>query len=250
MKKKNYRVLFPLVVCLLVLVGAGSGAGGGKLSGGRKIQEEKFKDRNTGCEISYEYYVAADGRKVMHGKYVRRWFIPKEETSSWSGREEITAYFSENKLDGIVTINCDKYKWRRKSEFIKGKGRVITIVPAEVFQARNLKLKVKNDTLADVFNFVLGNYRYEAVGKIMDGGELYGTYTLYRKNAPDQGGSIKDIDKDWAVEEQYVCDPGYTYKDAAPLLNEIVLGYPGTSKGEQIHIRIPRLRLSMNRAKV
>lgn len=249
MKKKNYKVWLPLLlctVCLMANVETSEGIAIGKPKNEKAILVEKFKDRNTGCEITYEYYVSADGRKIMHGKYRRRWAIPKEETSSWSGREEITASFVENRLDGVVTINCEKYKWKRKSEFVKGKGRIITMVPSEVFFANNLKLKVKNDTLSEPFNIALGNYRYEAVGKVATSGELYGTYTLYKKNLPDGNGDRQSVDKDWVIEERYVCDPSYTYLDAKPSLCELVLGYPGTSKGEQVHIKIPRLRLSMS----
>lgn len=213
---------------------------------GRKILVEEFKDRNTGCVITYEYYKNAEGKKILHGKYKRQWSLPKGERSNWSGREHITATFVENRLNGVVTINCEKYKWQRKNEFIKGKGRKVSLVAVESYIADNLKLTVKNDTLADTFNFELGNLKYEAMGKINEFGEMQGKYTLYKKNATEQTEKPRNVGYDWVVEEQYLCDPNYTYRDATPKLREVNLGYPGTSRGEQIHIMIPRLRLSIS----
>ena len=212
----------------------------------QKILVEEFKDRNTGCVITYEYYKNPEGKKILHGKYKRQWSLPKEDRSNWSGREVITATFVENRLNGVVTINCEKYKWQRKSEFIKGKGRKVTFVPVESFIANNLKLTVKNDTLSGTFNFELGNLKYEAMGKVNEAGEMQGKYTLYRKNATEQTKNPRNIGQDWVIEEQYLCDPEYTYKDASPKVTEVVLGYSGTSRGEQIRIKIPRLRLSIS----
>lgn len=216
-----------------------------KSKSGNKILVEEFKDRLTGCTITYEYYKAPDGKKVMHGKYKRQWSIPKTDRSNWSGREVVTATFENNRLNGVVTIKCEKYKWKRKSEFVKGKGRKVSLVPVEIYVADNLKLLVKNDTLAEAFNFELGNLKYEIMGKINDVGEVQGTYTLYRRNMTEDTDNPRNIGQDWVVEEQYLCDPDYTYKDAVPKLTEINLGYPGTSRGEHIRIKIPRLRLSI-----
>lgn len=213
---------------------------------GRKILVEEFKDRNTGCEITYEYYKNSEGKKILHGKYKRQWSLAKGDRSNWSGREHITATFVENKLNGVVIINCEKYKWQRKSEFIKGKGRKVSLVPVESYIANNLKLDVKGDTLAGTFNFELGSLKYEAMGKINELGEMQGKYTLYRKNKTEQTNNPRNIGQDWVVEEQYLCDPDYTYKDAVPKVTEVNLGYSGTSRGEQIRIKIPRLRLSIS----
>lgn len=211
----------------------------------RKILEEKFEDRNTGCVITYQYYKAADGKKILHGKYKRQWSLPRGQRGNWSGREVITATFVENRLNGVVVINCEKFKWRRKSEYIKGKGREVRLVPTESYIAHNLKLEVKNDTLAGTFNFELGNYKYEAMGKVNDSGEMQGKYTLYKKNLTEDTDNPKNIGHEWVVEEEYLCDPDYTYKDAIPKVTEVNLGYPGTSRSEQIRIKIPRLRLSI-----
>ena len=211
----------------------------------RKILVEKFEDRLTGCVITYEYYKTPEGKKILHGKYKRQWSLPKGHRSNWSGRELITATFVENRLNGVVTINCEKYKWQRKSEFIKGKGRKVSLVPVESYFANNLKLTVKNDTLADTFNFELGNLKYEAMGKVNELGEMQGKYILYRRNSTEQTNNPRNIGQDWVVEEEYLCDPEYTYKDAIPKVAEVNLGYPGTSRGEQIRIKIPRLRLSI-----
>lgn len=238
-------------MCML-LVAVSSNADGDKNrdkdkpGSGPKILVEEFKDRNTGCVITYEYYKNSEGKKILHGKYKRQWSLPKEDRSNWSGREVITATFVENRLNGVVTINCEKYKWQRKSEFIKGKGRKVTLVPVESYIANNLKLAVKNDTLAGTFNIELGNLKYEAMGKINDAGEMQGKYTLYRRNVTEQTNNPRNIGQDWVIEEQYLCDPEYTYKDAMPKVTEVILGYPGTSRGEQIRIKIPRLRLSIS----
>ena len=122
----------------------------------------------------------------------------------------------------------------------------MTFVPVESFIANNLKLTVKNDTLSGTFNFELGNLKYEAMGKVNEAGEMQGKYTLYRKNATEQTNNPRNIGQDWVIEEQYLCDPEYTYKDASPKVTEVVLGYSGTSRGEQIRIKIPRLRLSIS----
>ncbi|MDR2955389.1 MAG: hypothetical protein LBV43_09935 [Prevotella sp.] len=212
----------------------------------RKILVEEFKDRNTGCEITYEYYKDSSGKKIMHGKYKRQWSLPKGHRSNWSGREMITATFVEGRLTGTVIINCEKYRWKKKNEFIKGKGRKVTLVAIESYQANNLKLTVKNDTLAGNFNFELGNLKYEAMGKVNEQGEMQGKYTLYRKNTTTQTDNAKNIAEDWVVEEQYLCDPDYTYRDAVPKVSEVNLGYTATTRGEQIRIKIPRLRLSLN----
>lgn len=246
--RKN-RILIPLM-CALVATASlhadgGKGRGKDKPQSGRKILVEEFKDRNTDCVITYEYYKTPEGKKILHGKYKRQWSLPKGHRSNWSGREQITAIFVENRLNGVVTINCEKYKWQRKSEFIKGKGRKVSLVPVEAYLANNLKLTVKNDTLAGTFNFELGNLKYEAMGKVNEAGEMQGKYTLYRKNNTEQTNNPRNIGHDWVVEEQYLCDPDYTYKDAVPRIKEVILGYPGTSRGEQIHIKIPRLRLSI-----
>lgn len=241
-----------LTICALAVVISLSADDGGKgrdkdkPGSGKKILVEEFKDRQTDCVITYEYYKTPDGKKVLHGKYKRQWSLPKGHRSNWSGREHITATFVENRLDGVVTINCEKYKWQRKSEFIKGKGRKVSLVPIEIYIANNLKLTVKNDTLADTFNFELGNLKYEAMGKINEAGEMHGKYTLYRRNVTEQSSNPRNIGQDWVVEEQYLCDPDYTYKDAIPKVAEVKLGYPGTSRGEQIRIKIPRLRLSIS----
>jgi hypothetical protein len=246
---KNRIILISM--CML-FAAASSYADGGKNRGkdkpisGPKILVEEFKDRNTGCVITYEYYKNSEGRKILHGKYKRQWSLPKDERSKWSGREVITATFVENRLNGVVTINCEKYKWQRKSEFIKGKGRKVTLVPVETYIANNLKLTVKNDTLAGTFNIELGNLKYEAMGKVNEAGEMQGKYTLYRKNATEQTNNPRNIGQDWVIEEQYLCDPEYTYKDAIPKITEVILGYPGTSRDEQIRIKIPRLRLSIS----
>jgi hypothetical protein len=236
----------------MLLVAVSSRADGGKnrdkdRSGSdRKILVEEFKDRNTGCVITYEYYKDSDGKKILHGKYKRQWSLPSEHRSNWSGREHITATFVENRLNGVVTINSEKYKWQRKSEFIKGKGRKVSLIPVESYVVNNLKLTVKNDTLAGTFNFELGNLKYEAMGKVNEAGEMKGKYTLYRKNTTVQTNNPRNISQDWVVEEQYLCDPDYTYKDAVPKVTEVILGYPGTSRGEQVRIKIPRLRLSIS----
>lgn len=244
--KKNKIIL----ICALV-ISISSNADGGKgkdkkTESERKILVEEFKDRNTDCVITYEYYKNPEGKKILHGKYKRQWSLPKGHRSNWSGRENITATFVENKLHGIVTINCEKYKWKRKSEFIKGKGRKVSMVPVESYLANNLKLEVKDGILSGAFNFELGNFKYEAMGKVNELGEMQGKYTLYKKNLTEETNNPKNIGKDWVIEEQYLCDPDYTYKDAVPQITEVQLGYPGTSRGEQIHIKIPRLRLSIN----
>lgn len=248
MRKNKVILICALAVSVSLIADGGKGKDKDKnrTDSGRKIQVEEFKDRNTDCKITYEYYKDPEGRKILHGKYKRQWSLPKEHRSNWSGKEVITATFVENKIQGVVTINCEKYKWQRKSEFIKGKGRKVTMVPVESYRANNLKLHVKNDTLAGVFNFELGNYKYETQGKVNDLGEMEGKYTLYKKNTTEQTNNPRDIGKDWVVVEQYQCDPNYTYKDAVPSIAEVDLGYPGTSRGEQIHIKIPRLRLSIN----
>lgn len=245
---KNSIVL--VLTCVLIISGLFNsdvirGQSKDKSQTGRKILVEEFKDRITGCVITYEYYKDAEGKKILHGKYKRQWSLPKEDRSSWSGREQVTATFVENKLNGVVTINCEKYKWQRKSEFIKGKGRKVSLVPVESYIANNLKIDVKNDTLVGTFSFELGNYKYEAMGKVNDAGEMQGTYTLYKKNNTEQTDKPRNIGQDWVIEEQYVCDPEYTYKDATPKVPIVVLGYPGTSRADQIRIHIPRLRLSI-----
>jgi hypothetical protein len=244
---KNRIIL--TAICALVATTSLNADGGNrdkdKSGNGRKILVEEFKDRNTGCVITYEYYKDSQGKKILHGKYKRQWSLPKGHRSNWSGREQITATFVENRLNGVVTINCEKYKWQRKSEFIKGKGRKVSLVPVESYLASNLKLDVKNDTLSGVFNFELGNLKYEAMGKVNEAGEMKGKYTLYRKNNTEQTNNPRNIGKDWVIEEQYLCDPDYTYKDAVPKVTEVNLGYSGTTRGEQIRIKIPRLRLSI-----
>lgn len=239
-----------MLVCVLTIsisvnADGGKGRNKDKTGSGRKILVEEFKDRNTGCVITYEYYKNPEGQKILHGKYKRQWSLPKGHRSNWSGREVITATFVENRLNGVVTINCEKYKWQRKSEFIKGKGRKVSLVPVESYVANNLKLAVKNDTLAGTFNFELGNFKYEAMGKINESGEMQGKYTLYKKNNTEQTDKPRSIGQDWTVEEQYLCDPDYTYRDATPKVSAVNLGYTGTSRGEQIRIQIPRLRLSI-----
>lgn len=244
---KNRIVL--LLICAFVITSLTADEGKGrqkdKPKTDRKILTEEFKDRNTGCVITYEYYKAPDGKKILHGKYKRQWSLPKGHRGNWSGREVITATFVENRLNGVVTINCEKYKWKRKSEFIKGKGRKVSLVPVESYLASNLKLNVKNDTLAGTFNFELGNLKYEAMGKVNESGEMQGKYILYRKNATEETNNPRNIGQDWVIEEEYLCDPDYTYKDATPKITEVNLGYPGTSRSEQIRIKIPRLRLSI-----
>ncbi|HBX45975.1 hypothetical protein [Limibacterium fermenti] len=218
-----------------------------KESSKQKIQVEEFEDRNTGCKIRYEYYKDANGKKVKHGKFTRKWSMEKTERSLWSGSENVTATFAHDKINGPVVINCEKFKWKRKSEFIKGKGRKITFVPSEAYVAHNLRLEVKNDTLAGSFNFALGNYKYEALGSVNEMGEMKGKYTLYRlKESDDLLRDLKKGEQNWSIVEQYLCDPDYTYQDATPKITEVQLGYPGTSRGEHLHIKIPRLRLSMN----
>lgn len=218
-----------------------------KGSSQRKIQVEEFHDRNTGCKIQYEYYKDANGNKIKHGKFTRRWSLEKNDRNLWSGSENITATFVEDKLNGPVIINCEKFKWKRKSEFTKEKGRQISMVPVEAYVARNLKIEVKNDTLAGVFNFELGPYKYEAQGSVNEYGEMKGKYTLYRlKESDDLLRAMRKGEQEWNIHEQFLCDPDYTYKDAKPEITEINLGYPGTTRGEHLHIKIPRLRLSMN----
>lgn len=226
--------------------GSGDNRDKDKPGNGRKILVEEFKDRNTGCIITYEYYKDTQGKKILHGKYKRQWSLPKGHRSNWSGREQITATFVENRLNGVVTINCEKYKWQRKSEFIKGKGRKVSLVPVESYLANNLKLTVKNDTLTGTFNFELGKLKYEAMGKVNELGEMQGKYILYRRNTTEHTSNPQNIGQDWVVEEQYLCDPEYTYKDAIPNITEVNLGYPGTTRGEQVRIKIPRLRLSIS----
>jgi len=243
------KIVLTLVFALTVYVSLNANDGEtrqkDKSGSGRKILVEEFKDRNTGCVITYEYYKTPEGKKILHGKYKRQWSLAKGERSSWSGREVITATFVENRLNGVVTINCEKYKWQRKSEYIKGKGRKVSIVPVESYLAHNLKLTVKNDTLTGTFNFDLGNYKYEAMGKVNEAGEMVGKYIRYKRNTTEQTNNPRNIGQDWVVEEEYLCDPEYTYKDAIPKMTEIYLGYPGTSRSEQIRIKIPRLRLSI-----
>ncbi len=213
----------------------------------RKILVEEFQDRNTGCKIRYEYYKDVNGNKIKHGKFSRKWSLEKTDRNVWSGSENIEATFVENKISGTVVINCEKYKWKRKSEFIKGKGRQVSMVPVEAYVARNLRIEVKNDTLAGSFNFALGPYKYEAMGTVNEKGEMKGKYTLYQlKESDDLLRDIRKGEQAWAVQEQYLCDPDYTYQDAKPAITEVNLGYPGTSRGELLHIKIPRLRLSMN----
>ncbi|OJV81686.1 MAG: hypothetical protein BGO34_09770 [Bacteroidia bacterium 44-10] len=213
----------------------------------QKIQVEEFQDRSTGCKIRYEYYRDADGKKIKHGKFTRKWSLEKTDRSIWSGSENITATFVNDKINGPVVINCEKFKWKRKSEFTKEKGRKITWTPVEAYIARNVKIEVKNDTLAGSFNFALGNYKYEAMGSVNEMGEMKGKYTLYQlKESDDLLRDLKKGEQDWTILEQYLCDPDYTYKDATPTITEVQLGYPGTSRGEHLHIKIPRLRLSMN----
>lgn len=248
-KMKKIRIVLTLVYALLATVSlnaqGGKNKGKDKSAPEQKILVEEFKDRNTGCVITYEYYKTAEGKKILHGKYKRQWSLPKEHRSNWSGREVITATFVENKLNGVVTINCEKYKWQRKSEFVKGKGRKVSLVPVEAYLANNLKINVKNDTLCDTFNFELGNYKYEAMGRVNEKGEMHGKYILYRKNDTEQTKNPRGIGQNWIVQEEYLCDPDYTYKDAEPKVSEVILGYAGTSRGEQVRIKIPRLRLSM-----
>lgn len=246
LKNKTILTMCALAAAVLLNTGDSKGQNKGKSQSDRKILVEEFKDRNTECVITYEYYKTPEGRKILHGKYKRQWSLPKGHRSNWSGREQVTATFVEGRLNGVVTINSEKYKWQRKSEFIKGKGRKVSLVPVESYLAHNLKLTVKNDTLAGTFNFELGNLKYEAMGKINEAGEMSGRYTLYRKNKTEQTDNPRNIGQDWVVEEQYLCDPEYTYKDAIPKITEVVLGYPGTSRGEQIRIKIPRLRLSIS----
>lgn len=248
---KTNRLVLLLLCCLLSAFGFSinqkdKDKDKNKQKSDKKILVEEFKDRNTGCVITYEYYKAPDGRKILHGKYKRQWSLPKGHRSNWSGREMITATFVENRLNGTVIINCDKQRWRKKNEFIKGKGRKVTLVAVESYVANDLRLAVKNDTLSDSFNFELGNLKYEAMGKINEAGELQGKYTLYRKNNTEQTNNPKNIGQDWVIEERYLCDPDYTYKDAVPKITEVNLGYSATSRGELIRIKIPRLRLSIN----
>lgn len=244
------RIILVLMSGLLVVISLQADGGKSrdkeKPESGRKILTEEFKDRITGCVITYEYYKDPEGKKILHGKYKRQWSLPKDDRGNWSGREVITAIFANNRLNGVVTINCEKYKWQRKSEFIKGKGRKVSLIPVESYIVNNLKLTVKNDTLAGTFNFELGNLKYEALGKVNEAGEMQGKYTLYRKNITEHTTNPRNIRYDWVVEEQYLCDPDYTYKDAVPKVTEVVLGYPGTSRSEQIRIKIPRLRLSIS----
>lgn len=213
----------------------------------RKILVEKYEDRRTGCKITYEYYKDQDGRKIMHGKYKRQWSLPKTERATWSGSETVTATFVDNKLNGTVVVNCNKQKWKRKNEFIKGKGRQVKLVAVESVVARNLKIAVKNDTLAGNFNFQLGNLKYEAIGKVNEQGELVGKYTVYQRANIEDGIELsnKRVEEEWTILEQYLCDPNYTYKDATPKITEVDLGYNGTTRAEQIRIKIPRLRLSI-----
>lgn len=244
------RIILTLMSGLLVAISLQADGGKSrdreKPESERKILKEEFKDRITGCVITYEYYKDPEGKKILHGKYKRQWSLPREDKGNWSGREVITATFTNNRLNGVVTINCEKYKWHRKSEFVKGKGRKVSLIPVESYIVNNLKLTVKNDTLAGTFNFELGNLKYEALGKVNEAGEMQGKYTLYRKNITEHTANPRNIEYDWVVEEQYICDPDYTYKDAAPKVAEVVLGYPGTSRSEQIRIKIPRLRLSIS----
>lgn len=213
----------------------------------RKILVDKYEDRKTGCKITYEYYKTEDGKKVMHGKYKRQWSVPKSDRNVWSGKETVTATFVNNKLNGTVVINCDKQKWKRKNEFVKGKGRQVRLIPVESYVARNLKLDVKNDTLIGNINFQLGNFKYEVQGKINDQNEVVGKYSVYKKV---DDASVANLSRGnsgkWEVFEQYLCDPEYTYKDAMPKISEVDLGYNGTTRAEQIRIKIPRLRLSIN----
>ncbi len=241
---KNRIIL--LMLCIASATPAFS-SGKDKIKERPKIFVEKLEDRNTGCVETYEYYKTADGRKVPHGKYRRAWSLPKGHRSNWSGREEITATFVDGRLNGTVVINCDKRKWKRKSEFIKGKGREIKLVPEEVYFVNNLRLAVKNDTLCEPFNIELGNLKYEATGRINAAGELQGKYTLYKKNMEDAKVSAEATNQDWVVEEQYLCDPEYTYKDAVPKVTEIKLGYSAMTKSDMLRIKIPRLRLSITR---
>lgn len=237
-----------LLLCFVSVIPVISGdKDKGKEKDGRKIFVEEFRDRNTDCMETYEYYKTADGRKVPHGKYKRQWALPKGHRSNWSGQEMITATFVDGRLNGIVVINCDKRKWKRKSEFVKGKGREVKLVEDEIYRASNLKLVVRNDTLCELFNFELGNYKYEASGKINASGELQGKYTLYKKNQTEDTDKPKSIGQDWVVEEQYLCDPEYTYKDAVPMVGEIKLGYSAMNRSDMLHIKIPRLRLSITR---
>jgi hypothetical protein len=121
------------------------------------------------------------------------------------------------------------------------------MVPVEAYVVRNLKLDVRNDTLAGTFNFVLGPYKYEAMGSVNEQGEMKGKYTLYQlKESDDLMRDLRKGEEQWSVMEQFLCDPDYTYKDAKPMVTEVSLGYPGTTRGEHLHIKIPRLRLSMN----
>lgn len=246
---RNRMVLF--LACLLCFACCLNAGGAEKQKkdkpkSGRQILVEEFKDRTTGCVITYEYYKTPEGKKIPHGRYKRQWSLPKEERSTWSGREVITATFEHGRLNGIVTINCEKYKWHRKSVYLKGKGRKVSMVPVESYLAHNLHLEVRNDTLSGTFNFEFGNLKYEALGKVNEAGEMQGRYTLYRKNISEQTVNPRNIGQDWVVEEQYLCDPGYTYRDAEPKVTEVRLGYPGTSRGEQIRIKLPRMRLSIH----
>lgn len=212
----------------------------------RKILVDKYEDRRTGCKITYEYYKNSEGKKIMHGKYKRQWSVPKNERNIWSGSETVTATFIENRLNGAVVVNSNKQKWKKKNEYIKGKGRKVSMVAVESVVARNLKIDVKNDTLCGSFNFQLGNLKYETTGKVNEQGEMVGIYTVYKR--VNEGGEVemsKRAEDEWTIFEQYLCDPDYTYKDATPKITEIDLGYNGTSRGEQIRIKIPRLRLSI-----
>lgn len=182
----------------------------------------------------------------MHGKYKRQWSIPKNERNIWSGSENITATFVDNRLNGTVVINSNKQKWKKKNEYIKGKGRKVSMVAVESIVARNLKIDVKNDTLCGNFNFQLGNLKYETTGKVNERGEMVGVYTVYKR--VNEGGEVemsKRAEDEWTILEQYLCDPDYTYKDATPKISEVDLGYNATSKAEQIRIKVPRLRLSI-----
>lgn len=245
MKIVRSKIVPILIFLLLVSVRLQAGEEKKASVSDRKILVEEWKDRLTGCTVSYEYYKSPDGKKILHGKYKREWSIPKTDRSAWSGREVVTATFAENRLNGVVTIKCEKYKWKRKSEFIKGKGRVVSLVIAESYLADNLKLMVKNDTLVGAFNFEFGNLKYEVQGKVNEAGEVVGKYTLYRKENTEQESNRRRISTEWTIEEQYMCDPDYTYKEVIPKVAEVVLGYPGTSRGDQIRIRIPKLKLSM-----
>ena len=120
------------------------------------------------------------------------------------------------------------------------------MVPVEAYVARNLRIEVKNDTLSGAFNFALGEYKYEAMGSVNEKGEMKGKYTVYQlEESDDLLRALKRDELHWVVFEQFLCDPDYTYRDAIPQITEVKLGYPGTSRGEHLHIKIPRLRLSM-----